>query len=138
MDEKEKTGISRRDFVRLASAGPAAVAVTGALSPLTAQAQGEAPITPARWDLEADVVVIGSGASGAGEAIRKLACTRSAWSIRPEVPEASALRAASDSASNRLDSVLSSWAPSTRMPLTNSVGVPATCSDAASSRSAPT
>ena len=64
MDENEKTGISRRDFVQLAGAGAAAIAATGVLSPLAAQAQGTAPGIPTKWDLEADVVVIGSGAVG--------------------------------------------------------------------------
>jgi hypothetical protein len=70
MDEKAKTGISRRDFVRLASAGAAAIAGTGVLPPLAAQAQGTAPSIPTKWDLEADVVVIGSGAVGIPAAIR--------------------------------------------------------------------
>jgi hypothetical protein len=70
MDEKEKQGISRRDFVKLASAGAAAIAGTGVLSPLAAQAQGTAPVIPTKWDLEADVVVIGSGAMGIPAAIR--------------------------------------------------------------------
>ena len=70
MDENEKTGISRRDFVKLASAGAAAIAGTGVLSPMAAQAQGTAPGLPAKWDLEADVVVIGSGAVGLPAAIR--------------------------------------------------------------------
>ncbi len=70
MDKKVKTGISRRDFVRLASAAPAAAAATGVLSPLAAHAQTVAQNIPARWDIEADVVVIGSGASGLPAAIR--------------------------------------------------------------------
>jgi hypothetical protein len=70
MDEKEKQGISRRDFVKLASVGAAAIAGTGVLSPLAAQAQGTAPVIPTKWDLEADVVVIGSGAMGIPAAIR--------------------------------------------------------------------
>ncbi len=70
MDENEKTGISRRDFVKLASAGAAAIAGTGVLSPMAAQAQGTAPGLPAKWDLEADVVIIGSGAVGLPAAIR--------------------------------------------------------------------
>jgi len=70
MDEKEKQGISRRDFVKLASVGAAAIAGTGVLSPLAAQAQGTAPSIPTKWDLEADVVVIGAGAVGLPAAIR--------------------------------------------------------------------
>ncbi len=68
-DGKAKKGISRRDFVSLAASGATAVAGT-ALSPLTMQAQGNPASIPERWDLEADVVVIGSGASGMPAAIR--------------------------------------------------------------------
>jgi hypothetical protein len=70
MDEKEKTGISRRDFIRVTGAGAAAIAGTGVLSPWAAKAQGTAPSIPTKWDLEADVVVIGSGAVGIPAAIR--------------------------------------------------------------------
>ena len=69
MDEKATTGISRRDFVLLAGAGSAAIAGASVLPPSTAQAQGT-PNTPAKWDLEADVVIIGSGAMGMPSAIR--------------------------------------------------------------------
>ena len=72
MDEKERPGISRRDFVGLATAGAAGVASSGVLSPLEAQAQDASPGIPARWDLEADVVVIGSGATGMPAAIIKV------------------------------------------------------------------
>ncbi len=70
MDEKEKTGVSRRDFIRLAGAGAAAMAGTGVLSPLAARAQGTVAGIPTKWDLEADIVVIGSGAVGLPAAIR--------------------------------------------------------------------
>ncbi|OFZ98786.1 MAG: tat (twin-arginine translocation) pathway signal sequence [Betaproteobacteria bacterium RIFCSPLOWO2_02_FULL_62_17] len=43
---------------------------TSVLSPSAAQARGVASVIPARWDLEADVVVIGSGALGMPAAIR--------------------------------------------------------------------
>jgi succinate dehydrogenase/fumarate reductase flavoprotein subunit len=69
MGDETKPGISRRDFVGLATAGAAGVAASGALSPAGAQAQG-ATATPAEWDLEADVVIIGSGATGMPAAIR--------------------------------------------------------------------
>lgn len=69
MRDKAKPGISRRDFVGLATASAAAVAASGALSPAEAQAPGALPV-PTRWDLEADVVVIGSGATGMPAAIR--------------------------------------------------------------------
>jgi succinate dehydrogenase/fumarate reductase flavoprotein subunit len=70
MGEKGKPGISRRDFVGLATAGAAGVASSGVLSPLEAQAQGTSPGIPERWDLEADIVVVGSGATGMPAAIR--------------------------------------------------------------------
>jgi len=71
MDEQTKTGVSRRDFVRLAGAGAAAVVGTSVLLPSTAAAApGTAAVVPAKWNLEADVVVIGSGASGMPAAIR--------------------------------------------------------------------
>lgn len=66
MDEKTKTGISRRDFVVMAGA----IAGASVLPPAAAQAQGAQPSVPTRWDLEADVVVIGSGAMGMPAAIR--------------------------------------------------------------------
>ena len=69
MRDKAKPGISRRDFVGLSTASAAAVAASGALSPAEAQAPGALPV-PTRWDLEADVVVIGSGATGMPAAIR--------------------------------------------------------------------
>ena len=73
MDEKGRPGISRRDFVGLATAGAAGVASSGILSSQEALAQGASPGVPARWDLEADVVVIGSGATGMPAAIRAAA-----------------------------------------------------------------
>lgn len=65
--------ITRRAFVGRAGLGAAAFAGAGALgNPAEAQAQrttaGSA--VPAKWDLEADVVVIGSGACGLPAAIR--------------------------------------------------------------------
>ena len=72
MGEKERPGISRRDFVGLATASAAGVASSGVLSPLEARAQGASPGVT-RWDLEADVVVIGSGATGMPAAIRAAA-----------------------------------------------------------------
>ena len=65
----EKSGISRREFVRRSGVGVAALVGTDVLSPSAVQAQTAAVIA-AHWDLEADVVVIGSGASGMPAAIR--------------------------------------------------------------------
>ena len=70
MGEKTKTGISRREFLGRSGAGTVALVGTGVLSPSVAQAQGGASVIPKRWDLEADVVVIGSGACGMPAAIR--------------------------------------------------------------------
>ncbi len=68
-NEREKKGISRRDFFRGAGLGAAAVA--GATLPmLQAQAPQSAPAIPQKWDLEADVVIIGSGSAGMPAAIR--------------------------------------------------------------------
>ncbi|HWP84680.1 MAG TPA: FAD-binding protein [Terriglobia bacterium] len=59
--------VSRREFVRTAGAAAAGAA----LPALSLQAQQTAPAEiPAQWDLEADVVVIGSGATGLPAAIR--------------------------------------------------------------------
>ena len=70
-DRNDRGGMSRRDFVRAAGVGTAGVAGAGALPTLDAQTQ-ERPSTapPATWDLEADVVVVGSGATGMPAAIR--------------------------------------------------------------------
>lgn len=71
--ERRKKKISRRAFVGRAGLGAAAFAGVGAIGePAEAQAprsSAGSPI-PAKWDLEADVVVIGSGACGLPAAIR--------------------------------------------------------------------
>jgi hypothetical protein len=70
-NEKEQKGISRRDFVRDAGLGAAVVAGAGALPAMQAEAQQRAASEiPTRWDLEADVVILGSGATGLPAAIR--------------------------------------------------------------------
>jgi hypothetical protein len=69
MDEKNKSTISRRDFVRLAGASAAAIAAAGAATS-KAEAASAGPAIPRKWDLEADVVVIGAGAVGLPAAIR--------------------------------------------------------------------
>ena len=63
--EQQRVSVSRRDFLnRSAAAGVGAAALTG----FSAQ---DATAQPRRtWDLEADVVVIGSGATGLPAAIR--------------------------------------------------------------------
>src|SRR5688572_10931311 len=70
---RKKSGnkVSRRDFVGSAGIGAAALVGTTAMPGLNAQAQrNESSAIPAKWDLEADVVVIGSGACGLPAAIR--------------------------------------------------------------------
>ena len=61
-----KNRISRRDFVKTGAVASAAAATGFSATPAAA---AQAPALPARWDREADVVVIGSGASGMPAAI---------------------------------------------------------------------
>ena len=69
--EKKQKKISRRDFVRGAGMGAAAIAGAGALPAVQAEAQERASSAiPSEWDLEADVVILGSGATGLPAAIR--------------------------------------------------------------------
>ena len=63
-DPENKQSLSRRDFVKAATAGVSAATFTG-LGPREANAQTR----PTRWDKQADVVVIGGGASGLPAAI---------------------------------------------------------------------
>jgi succinate dehydrogenase/fumarate reductase flavoprotein subunit len=68
---KRRKTISRRDFVGRAGLGAATFAGASAMSGLDAQAQrSAASAIPAKWDLEADVVVLGAGARGLPAAIR--------------------------------------------------------------------
>src|SRR6185312_7492888 len=60
-----KNRISRRDLIKTGAVAGAAAAAGGLASPAAAQAQS----LPTRWDREADVVVIGSGAAGMSSAI---------------------------------------------------------------------
>ncbi len=71
--EKKQKRISRRDFVRGAGVGAAAIAGAGALPAVAVQAEAQeraSSAIPAEWDLEADVVILGSGATGMPAAIR--------------------------------------------------------------------
>ena len=70
--EKEQRKIGRRDFVREASFGTAAIAgASGSMPVLQAEAQESATSgIPEQWDLEAEVVVVGSGPTGLPAAIR--------------------------------------------------------------------
>ncbi len=65
----DENRISRRDFIKGAAAGAAAVALpTLASSPAQAQTSTK-PWLPAKWDYEADVVVVGAGFSAQASAI---------------------------------------------------------------------
>jgi len=65
-----KNKISRRDFIKDAAIASAAVAATGILGSTPAQAQTSTQWwLPAKWDAEADVVVVGFGGAGAVAAI---------------------------------------------------------------------
>ncbi len=69
MSNLENNRLSRRDFFK--GTGAAAVAGAAALSAMRVQAQAAMPANmPESWDLEADVVVIGSGAMGLPAALR--------------------------------------------------------------------
>ncbi|HWR11018.1 MAG TPA: FAD-binding protein [Rectinemataceae bacterium] len=80
MQENEKKGISRKEFVKLVGTGAAVVAGATIIQPLAADAGKDAPEAktvkptpadlPRKWDLEADVVVLGAGAVGLPAAIR--------------------------------------------------------------------
>jgi len=64
---KPKDGLTRRDLIKNAGLAGAAAVTGGLVGPTPAAAQ--APQVPARWDREADVVIIGSGAAGMPAAI---------------------------------------------------------------------
>ena len=70
MDRRKSRKISRRDFVGRAGLGAATLAGAGAMGVDLQAQQNTAPAIPTTWDLEADVVVIGSGACGLPAAIR--------------------------------------------------------------------
>ncbi len=79
MKENEKAGISRKEFVKLVGTGVAVIAGSTLVQPLaadTGSAPAEKPVKPApanlpkKWDLDADVVVLGAGAVGITAAIR--------------------------------------------------------------------
>lgn len=77
IDGGKPNEISRKDFVKMVGAGAAVVAGTALVPPLSAQAKAApaSPIKPdpdklpKKWDLTADVVVIGAGAVGLPAAI---------------------------------------------------------------------
>ena len=73
--KKETVSISRRDFLKIAGVETAAVAAVAAApgASVAAQEAGEKPYPtniPTTWDVQADVLVVGSGAVGLPAAIR--------------------------------------------------------------------
>src|ERR1700688_5329488 len=64
-DQRDQNGFSRRDFIKSTATGAAAAALTG-LGVEETKAEGR----PAHWDKEADVVIIGAGATGLPAAIQ--------------------------------------------------------------------
>jgi hypothetical protein len=64
-DKQDTNGFSRRDFIKTTATGAGAAALTG-FGVEAAKPEGK----PARWDKEADVVVIGAGATGLPAAIQ--------------------------------------------------------------------
>ena len=68
---KTKTNLTRRDFVKTAAAGLGASALAGVEAAPIASAQSGAQV-PKRWDREADVVIIGAGATGLPAAIEAI------------------------------------------------------------------
>lgn len=69
--DDNKSRINRRDFVKGAGLGAAAMVGAGSLPTATAQDSTPDPYRiPEHWDLEADIVVIGSGPTGLLAALR--------------------------------------------------------------------
>src|SRR5258708_38581679 len=66
-DKRDQHGFSRRDFIKSTATGAGAAALTG-LGVEAAKPEGR----PAHWDKEADVVVIGAGATGLPAAIQAI------------------------------------------------------------------
>jgi len=64
-DRQDQNAFSRRDFIKTTATGAGAAALTG-LGVEAAKPEGR----PARWDKEADVIVIGAGATGLPAAIQ--------------------------------------------------------------------
>jgi succinate dehydrogenase/fumarate reductase flavoprotein subunit len=69
-DKQDQKNVSRRQFIKATATGAGAAALTGsALSGLGVE-QARAEGRPSRWDKEADVVIIGAGATGLPAAIQ--------------------------------------------------------------------
>jgi len=69
-EEKERPiKVSRRDFVKGAAVGAGLLTGAGALASCGTAAAPAAPGMPAKWDKEADVVIVGAGGTGIVAAI---------------------------------------------------------------------
>ncbi|MBZ5699837.1 MAG: FAD-dependent oxidoreductase [Acidobacteriia bacterium] len=66
-DRRDQKGFSRRDFIKTTAAGAGAAALTG-----FAVEEVKGQVRPAHWDKEADVVVVGAGATGLPAAIQAI------------------------------------------------------------------
>jgi len=67
MNEKKiKDGITRRVFIKGAALGTGAIAVAG----LGGLSETHAEPPPKKWDVEADVIVVGGGGAGLAAAIQ--------------------------------------------------------------------
>ena len=64
-EKRDQNGFSRRDFLKTTATGAGAAALTG-----LGIEQAKAEARPGHWDKEADVVVIGAGATGLPAAIQ--------------------------------------------------------------------
>jgi succinate dehydrogenase/fumarate reductase flavoprotein subunit len=64
-DKRDQNRFSRRDFIKTTATGAGAAAITG-FGVEAAKAEGR----PARWDKDADVVIVGAGATGLPAAIQ--------------------------------------------------------------------
>jgi succinate dehydrogenase/fumarate reductase flavoprotein subunit len=68
--EKKQKGLTRRDFVKGAATGAVGGLLAGtAGAALAAPKEKQKPWLPAKWDYEADVVIVGYGGAGAVAAI---------------------------------------------------------------------
>lgn len=68
---RETKTASRRDFVKAAASGLGAAAALAGIDVLSARAAlSDQPEVPARWDRDADVIVVGTGATGLPAAIQ--------------------------------------------------------------------
>jgi hypothetical protein len=70
VDNKNKKGVSRREFIRSSGLGAAAIVGSSTIPTDATQAQQNSSGLPQQWDIEADVVVIGSGPTGLLAALR--------------------------------------------------------------------